>query len=169
MKRFATMPVWLRLTALVLLMMVLVLAGTIAWQSRLNREHAIAQAGDVAHSIHEMTMAGLTGMMITGTIEQREVFLDQIKELAVLKDLAVLRADALVATFGTPARRGRPMRWKKKPWPAARKFRASSTMPSQGSYLRVIASGTWPRRTTSARIARPAIRSASARPSARSA
>ena len=100
MKRFATMPVWLRLTALVLLMMVLVLAGTIAWQSRLNREHAIAQAGDVAHSIHEMTMAGLTGMMITGTIEQREVFLDQIKELAVLKDLAVLRADALVATFG---------------------------------------------------------------------
>ena len=92
MKRTASIPVWLRLAALVSLMLVLVLVGTIAWQSRINRANAIEQASDVANSIHEMTMAGLTGMMITGTIGQREVFLDQIKELTVLRNLKVIRA-----------------------------------------------------------------------------
>jgi hypothetical protein len=131
------MPVWLRLTALVSLMMVLVLAGTIAWQSRLNREHAIAQAGDVAHSIHEMTMAGLTGMMITGTIEQREVFLDQIKELAVLKDLAVLRADALVATFG-PGKTRAPDALEKEAMASGKEILRVEHDAKSGSYLRVI-------------------------------
>ena len=53
----------------------------IAWQSEVNRDTAIRQAQDFSKSIHEMTMAGLTGMMITGTVGQREVFLDQIKQL----------------------------------------------------------------------------------------
>ena len=100
MKRPAAIPVWLRLAALISLMLILVLVGTIAWQSRINRANAIEQAGDVANSIHEMTMAGLTGMMITGTIAQREVFLDQIKELTVLRNLTVLRSDALIKVFG---------------------------------------------------------------------
>jgi len=100
MARATSFPVWQRLTALMALMLALVLAGTIAWQSRVNRANAVAQAGDVAHSIHEMTMAGLTGMMITGTIAQREVFLDQIKELAILKDLHVLRSEATSKLFG---------------------------------------------------------------------
>ena len=137
MKGFTTMPVWLRLTALVSLMMVLVLAGTIAWQSRLNHEHAIAQAGDVAHSIHEMTMAGLTGMMITGTIEQREVFLDQIKELAVLKDLAVLRADALVATFG-PGKTRAPDALEKEAMASGKEILRVEHDAKSGSFLRVI-------------------------------
>ena len=100
MKRTASIPVWLRLAALVSLMLVLVLVGTITWQSRINRANAIEQASDVANSIHEMTMAGLTGMMITGTIGQREVFLDQIKELTVLRNLKVIRAEALIKVFG---------------------------------------------------------------------
>jgi methyl-accepting chemotaxis protein len=100
MKRPASIPVWQRLAALVSLVLVLVFVGTIAWQSRINRANAIEQAGDVANSIHEMTMAGLTGMMITGTIGQREVFLDQIQELAVLRHLKVIRAEALTKVFG---------------------------------------------------------------------
>ena len=81
-------------------MLALVLAGTIAWQSRINRANAIEQAGDVAQSIHEMTMAGLTGMMITGTIGQREVFLDQIKQLSVIRDLKVIRGENVSKIFG---------------------------------------------------------------------
>ena len=34
----------------------------------------------------------LTGMMITGTVSQRAVFLDQIKQLSVIKDLQVIRS-----------------------------------------------------------------------------
>jgi methyl-accepting chemotaxis protein len=47
-----------------------------------------------------MTMAGLTGMMITGTVGQREVFLDQIKQLSVIKDLQVIRGEAVSRQFG---------------------------------------------------------------------
>ncbi|MBV8046740.1 MAG: methyl-accepting chemotaxis protein [Paludibacterium sp.] len=61
------------------------------------------QATDMAHSINEMTLAGLTGMMITGTVNQRNVFLDQIKELSAVRDLRVVRGPAVVKQFGPGA------------------------------------------------------------------
>jgi methyl-accepting chemotaxis protein len=98
------MPIWLRLTVAIWLMLALALGGMIAWETRVNRETILAQAGDFANSIHEMTMAGLTGMMITGTVGQREVFLDQIKELSVIKDLVVIRSPAVISQFGDGGR-----------------------------------------------------------------
>jgi methyl-accepting chemotaxis protein len=95
-----TMPVWLRLTLAIWLMLALALGGMVAWETRVNRETILRQAEDFSTSIHEMTMAGLTGMMITGTVGQREVFLDQIKELSVIKDLQVIRSQAVISQFG---------------------------------------------------------------------
>ncbi len=92
--------VWVRLTAAIWLVLLVAWTGMIFWQSRVSRETAIQQAQDFAQSIHEMTMAGLTGMMITGAIGQREVFLDQIKQLSVIKDLHVARSEAVVNIFG---------------------------------------------------------------------
>jgi methyl-accepting chemotaxis protein len=46
------------------------------------------------------TMAGLTGMMVTGTVAQRNVLLDQIKQLGTIRDVRVLRAEAVVKIFG---------------------------------------------------------------------
>ncbi len=92
--------IWVRLTAAIWLVLVLAWTGMIVWQSQVSRESAIRQAHDFAQSIHEMTLAGLTGMMITGSIGQREVFLDQIKQLSVIKDLHVARSDAVVKVFG---------------------------------------------------------------------
>ena len=79
MRKLADTPISLRLTGAIWLMLLLAWGGMIAWETRVNRETAIAQAQDFARSIHEMTMAGLTGMMITGTVGQRAVFLDQIR------------------------------------------------------------------------------------------
>ena len=93
------LKIWVRLTAAIWFVLVLVWSGMIFWQAAASRETAIRQAQDFAQSIHEMTMAGLTGMMITGTIGQREVFLDQIKQLNVIKDLHVTRSDAVVTMF----------------------------------------------------------------------
>jgi methyl-accepting chemotaxis protein len=39
-------------------------------------------------------------MMITGTVGQREVFLDQIKQLAIIRDLKVIRGDNVSKIFG---------------------------------------------------------------------
>ncbi|WP_374244470.1 methyl-accepting chemotaxis protein [Zoogloea sp.] len=104
MRKLSDTPVWLRLTAAIWLMLVVAWGGMIAWETRVNRETAIDQAEDFANSIHEMTMAGLTGMMITGTVGQREVFLDQIKQLSVIRDLQVIRADAVSRQFGAGTR-----------------------------------------------------------------
>lgn len=92
--------IWMRLTAAIWFVLVLVWTGMIFWQSNVNRDTAIRQAQDFANSIHEMTMAGLTGMMITGTVDQREVFLDQIKQLSIIRDLHVARGEAVSKLFG---------------------------------------------------------------------
>jgi methyl-accepting chemotaxis protein len=100
MPRFADLKIWVRLTAAIWVVLALIWAGAIVWTTQVNRDTAIRQAQDFARSIHEMTMAGLTGMMITGTVGQREVFLDQIKQLSIIKDLHVARSDAVVKLYG---------------------------------------------------------------------
>ncbi|HMT81035.1 MAG TPA: methyl-accepting chemotaxis protein [Azonexus sp.] len=100
MPRFSDSRIWIRLTAAIWVVLAIIWAGTIVWTTQVNRETAIRQAQDFSKSIHEMTMAGLTGMMITGTVGQREVFLDQIKQLSIIKDLEVARSDAVVKIFG---------------------------------------------------------------------
>jgi methyl-accepting chemotaxis protein len=103
--RFSDTPIWMRLTGVIWLMLVLAWGSLIAWETHSNRRNAVEQAKEFASTINEMTMAGLTGMMITGTVDQRDVFLDQIKELVVVRDLQVLRAEAVSKAFG-PGRTG---------------------------------------------------------------
>jgi methyl-accepting chemotaxis protein len=109
MKKIGDWKIWVRLTAAIWLTLIAVWAGMIAWESSVNRETAIEQARDFSRSIHEMTMAGLTGMMITGTVGQREVFLDQITQLSIIKDLRVMRGEAVVKQFGPDTKETRPM------------------------------------------------------------
>ncbi|MBM2886390.1 HAMP domain-containing protein [Chromobacterium phragmitis] len=60
--------------------------------------------------MNEMTLAGLTGMMITGTVGQRDVFLDQIRELSAVRDLRVIRGEPVNKQFGpgNAGDKGRP-------------------------------------------------------------
>ncbi|WP_153117250.1 methyl-accepting chemotaxis protein [Rhodocyclus tenuis] len=92
--------IWVRLTAAIWCVLVVVWSVMIAWESQVNRETAIRQAEDFSKSIHEMTLAGLTGMMITGTIGDRDIFLDQIKQLSVIKEIFVGRGQAVIDRFG---------------------------------------------------------------------
>lgn len=109
MPRFADLKIWIRLTAAIWVVLAIIWAGAIVWTTQVNRETAILQAQDFSKSIHEMTMAGLTGMMLTGTVGQREVFLDQIEQLSVIKDLVVARSDAVVKLYGPDTKSKRPL------------------------------------------------------------
>ena len=109
MAQFCNWKIWVRLTAAIWLVLVVALAGMIFWSSNANRDTAIRQAKDFSQSIHEMTMAGLTGMMITGTVGQREVFLDQIKQLSIIKDLHVARSEAVAKLFGPDTKEKREL------------------------------------------------------------
>ncbi len=107
--RLADLKIWVRLTAAIWVILAIIWFGAILWTTQVNRETAIRQAQDFSQSIHEMTMAGLTGMMITGTVDQREVFLDQIKQLSIIKDLHVARSEAVVKLYGPDLKAGRQL------------------------------------------------------------
>jgi methyl-accepting chemotaxis protein len=109
MPRFADLKIWVRLTAAIWLILAIIWVGAIIWTTQVNRDTAIRQAQDFSKSIHEMTMAGLTGMMITGTVGQREVFLDQIKQLSIIKDLHVARGEAVSKLFGPDTKSSRSL------------------------------------------------------------
>ena len=130
--------IWVRLTAAIWLVLVLVWAGMILWQSAVNRDTAIRQARDFAGSIHEMTMAGLTGMMITGTVDQREVFLDQIKQLSIIKDLHVARSKAVSDTYGEDKKSSRQLDAVEQQVMASGQAHVRAENAGDASYLHVV-------------------------------
>jgi len=92
--------IWVQLLATIAAALLVVWTGVIFWQGHSTRQAALAQAADFSSSMHDATMAGLTGMMVTGTVAQRDVFLDQVKQLGSIRDVRVLRAPAVVKLFG---------------------------------------------------------------------
>ncbi|AXS80558.1 methyl-accepting chemotaxis protein [Dechloromonas sp. HYN0024] len=138
MFRIADLKIWIRLTAAIWLVLAIIWAGAIVWTTQVNRETAILQAQDFSKSIHEMTMAGLTGMMLTGTVGQREVFLDQIEQLSVIKDLMVARSDAVVKLYGPDTKSKRPLDALEKEVMASGTPYTSVESANGSSYLHVI-------------------------------
>ncbi|HMV22310.1 MAG TPA: methyl-accepting chemotaxis protein [Rhodocyclaceae bacterium] len=136
--RIADWKIWLRLSAAIWVVLVVVWAVVIVWATQVNRDTAIRQAEDFAQSIHEMTMAGLTGMMITGTVGQREVFLDQIKQLSIIKDLHVARSEAVVKLFGPDSKAGRALDAVENQVMSTGKAHTSVEHQAGGAYLQVI-------------------------------
>ena len=92
--------IWMQFLATIAVALLVVWIGVIIWQGHVGRKNAVEQAKDYALSMHDATMAGLTGMMVTGTVSERHVFLDQIKELPSVRDLNVWRAPAVSDAFG---------------------------------------------------------------------
>ena len=52
--------------------LVCVWIAVIVWQGHVSRQAALQQAEDFTQSMYDATMAGLTGMMVTGTVGQRD-------------------------------------------------------------------------------------------------
>ena len=91
--RVAKFKIWVQLLVTIAVALLIVWSGVIVWQGVVYREAALKQADDFSLSMHNATMAGLTGMMVTGTVGQRDVFLDQIKQLGSIRDVRVLRGE----------------------------------------------------------------------------
>ncbi len=100
MKKIRDLKIWVRLVVGISLILVLAWAGMILWATNEQRNTAIEQARDFSQSVHRMTMASLTGMMITGTIGQRAVYLDQIRQSQDVRELRVIRGDGVSRFFG---------------------------------------------------------------------
>jgi methyl-accepting chemotaxis protein len=96
----AKQKIWVQLISTIAAALFVVWIGVIIWQGFVYREAALKQAADSSLSMHNATMAGLTGMMVTGTVAQRDVFLDQVKQLGSIRDVRVLRGEAVTKLFG---------------------------------------------------------------------
>lgn len=92
--------IWVQLLTTIGAALLVVWTGVIIWHGHTTRQAALAQAADFSSSMHDATMAGLTGMMVTGTVAQRDVFLDQVKQLGSIRDVRVLRSEAVVKLYG---------------------------------------------------------------------
>ncbi|MBS4098415.1 MAG: HAMP domain-containing protein [Sulfuricella sp.] len=101
MKKIRDLKIWVRLVVGITLILALAWSGMILWATNEQRSTAIEQARDFSQSVHRMTMAGLTGMMITGTIAQRAVYLDQIRQSEDVRELRVIRGENVSKVFGS--------------------------------------------------------------------
>jgi methyl-accepting chemotaxis protein len=98
--RVTRYKIWIQLLTTIGAALLVVWTGVILWQGHVTRQAALEQATDFSASMHDATMAGLTGMMVTGTVAQRDVFLDQVKQLGSIRDVRVLRGEAVTKLFG---------------------------------------------------------------------
>jgi hypothetical protein len=85
----ASLRLSIRVRVVIAVLLAAALAGgaMLTWAVDAQRRAAIAQAKDFAQSVHQLTVAGLTGMMLTGTGQQRAVFLDQIVHANSIRSL----------------------------------------------------------------------------------
>ena len=96
MFRLSDIKIWIRLTASIWAVLIVAWAGVILWESHANRKAAIEQAQDFSLSMHDSTMAGLTALMIVEKMEKRHVLLDQIKQLAAIRELRVVPSELAI-------------------------------------------------------------------------
>ncbi len=139
MTHISDLKIWVRLTAAISIMLAIAGTAMIFWESYVNRQTAISQAREFSLSMHEATMAGLTGMMLTGTVGQREVFLDQIKQLSVIRDLKVIRGESVSKIFGPGNAKdaGASDEIEKQVLASGQEFNAVQS-DANGEYLRVV-------------------------------
>lgn len=103
MMKVRDMKIWVRLVVGISIILAIAWSSMIWWATVQQRETAIGQARDFSQSVHRMTMASLTGMMLTGTVGQRAIYLDQVRQSEDIKELRVIRAEGVSKQFGPGA------------------------------------------------------------------
>ncbi|MBK7674583.1 MAG: methyl-accepting chemotaxis protein [Candidatus Accumulibacter sp.] len=103
MNWFKNQKIWVRLVATIWAMLVLLLSAMIIWAYVAQKASAEIQAQHFARSVHQMTMASLTGMMMTGSIGQRALYLEQVRNAGSIEALEVFRGDQVTKQFGPGA------------------------------------------------------------------
>lgn len=92
--------IWVRLVLVIWTLIVVTGAGVLAWAVHVQHDTAVRQAKDFVQSVHQMTLAGLTAMMIAGKSGERAVFLDQIRQSNDIRSLRVVRGEPVSRQYG---------------------------------------------------------------------
>jgi len=103
LKSFANLKIWLKLMILTSLLMMAAGLFMSFFASYEQRRIVKKETENFADSIDQITMAGLTTLMVTGTMQHRDVFLSQINESFNIRSLRVVRSPELIAQYGQSA------------------------------------------------------------------
>ncbi len=103
MNWFKSRKIWVRLVATIWAMLFLLLGIMTIWAYVAQRDNAEVQARDFAGSVHQMTLASPTSMMMTGSIGDRALYLDQIRNSGSIQALEVFRGEQVAKQFGAGA------------------------------------------------------------------
>ncbi len=105
---FYRIPIRVRLVLTLGVAIAIAGAGMLAWAASKQRDLAIEQSKAFAASVHQLTLAGLTAMMMTGNAAERALFLDQIQHSSDIRRLRVVRGEAVVRQYGDGVAREHP-------------------------------------------------------------
>ncbi len=100
MKKLRNIKIWIRLVMGISFLLMAAWAGIVWLVAVQQQEMGIAQAREFASSVNQMTIAAMTGMMITGNIDERAVYLDQIQKTSNITELHLVRGEAINKQFG---------------------------------------------------------------------
>lgn len=102
------MPIRLRVALALALSVAAAGSGVLVWTTHVHRQSAIEQARHFAIGVQQITLAGLTAMMASGTPDRRSLFLDSIERANDIRSLRVVRGPAVDAQFGPGSASERP-------------------------------------------------------------
>jgi len=100
MNSLRSLKIWIRLVVGISALLIVAWAGIVWLVAVQQQEMGIKQAHDFASSVNQMTIAAMTGMMITGNIDDRAVYLEQIQKTANITELHLVRGEGTNKQFG---------------------------------------------------------------------
>ncbi len=100
MKSIRNWKIWVRLVVGISALLIAAWAGIIWLMVVQQKNMGEKQAREFASSVNQMTIAAMTGMMITGNINDRAVYLDQIQKTANVTALHLVRGEAIDKQYG---------------------------------------------------------------------
>ncbi len=98
--RFMKLKIWLKMVLLSAIFFSIIGLSMNFFTSRQHWNLALEQQEAFADSIEQITLASLTTMMVTGTIEHRNLFLEQIRKSSAIRELKILRGSAVTKQYG---------------------------------------------------------------------
>ncbi|HXY42249.1 MAG TPA: methyl-accepting chemotaxis protein [Vicinamibacteria bacterium] len=106
--RLKSLPIWVRVTAVLLLVLAVTIGGTTLWSVQAQKRYALQQADQLGGSAAQVAMAALKTIMLSGNREWKKSFLDEVHQLRGIESIRVVPSEAVRKQFGNDADRSAP-------------------------------------------------------------
>jgi len=103
-----SLPIWVRVTAFLLLVLAVTIGGTTLWSVQAQKRYALQQADQLGGSAAQLAMAALKTIMLSGNREWKKSFLDEVQQLRGIESIRVVPAEGVRKQFGNEADKSAP-------------------------------------------------------------